>query len=164
MKLLSILKYTLSIITLLVSISACTRNQADKVSDKKHDIDAIHALLEEHVKAVNTSNTALNLSGFTDDVIYMPPQSTVVKGIDELTKLVESAYKSLDAEIEMTAEETVVSGNWAFQWGNIDGYITPLEGGDTTILDSKYMYIYHKQTDGTWKIARDIYNSNLPLQ
>jgi ketosteroid isomerase-like protein len=40
--------------------------------------------------------------------------------------------------------------------------MTPKQGGKTIPIDGKYMTILAKQSDGFWKIHRDIFNSNVP--
>ncbi len=125
-------------------------------------IEAVNALLAEHVAAVNSGDVSANLAGFTEDIIYLPPDLPPVRGKPALESFVRSFFDSFDAEIKMAPEETVVAGDWVFQWGTITGAFRPLEGGDGTSLEGKYMYLYQRQPDGSWKIARDIYNSNVP--
>ena len=64
-------------------------------------------------------------------------------------------YQQFDAQISMRAEETVVAGDWAWEWGHLSGSTRPIHGGQATELDGKYFYVYQRQTDGSWKIARD---------
>ena len=132
------------------------------MNDEARDIEAINALLASHVKAVNSSDIAANLRGFTEDVVYLPPEAPPVLGKPALAAFVESFYSAFSAEIEMIPEDTVVSGDWAFQWGNLTGEVWPLKGGDGSQMDWKWLYIYQRQPDGSWKVARDIYNSNGP--
>ena len=153
--------------TLLYLLSAmilfgCTSEQTPSAEDDARDIEAVNALLAEHVAAVNSGDMTANLAGFTEDLVYLPPEGPPVLGKPALASFIKSFYDAFDAEIEMVPEETVVSGDWAFQWGTITGIVRPLEGGGATVLDWKYMYLYQRQPDGTWKIARDIYNSNVP--
>ena len=89
----------------LVMYLFCSIDESRNVDDNQ-DIDAINALLKKHVESVNTNNTALNLSGFTDDVVYIPPQGPTIIGKDKLTDLVDSAYAVIEAEIQMIPEET----------------------------------------------------------
>ena len=155
---------TLLSVLICTSILGCeARKPVDNRNDSQ-DIESINALLKEHIHAVNTSNTDLNLSGFTEDVVYMPPNVPALIGKSALKSLVDPFYEEFKAKIDMDPEETIVSGDWAFQWGSLNGHFHPIQGGDTTLLDSKFVYLYHRQPGGQWKIARDIYNSNTPDQ
>jgi len=40
--------------------------------------------------------------------------------------------------------------------------MTPKAGGKTIKLDGKYLTILERQADGSWKIAIDCFNSNVP--
>ena len=101
------------------------------------------------------------MADFTDDLVYLPPDQPPVYGKDSLTAFVEAFYAGFDIEIEMTSKEVVIAGEWAFDWGIVTGVVVPLEGGEEVVLDWKYLYVYQRQPDGSWKIARDIYNSNV---
>jgi ketosteroid isomerase-like protein len=102
------------------------------------------------------------LAEFTDDVVYLPPGQPPVLGKADLEAFVRPFYEQYDAEIEATAEEVVVVGAWAFEWGVLTGTIRPLAGGEAIQADLKYLYVYERQRDGSWKFAYDIYNSNVP--
>ena len=58
-------------------------------------------------------------------------------------------------------EEVQVAGDWAFSRGTYTLSITPKAGGEEIFIDGKYMTILKRQTDGSWKIHRDIFNSNV---
>lgn len=126
------------------------------------DVELINSLLAAHVSAVNAGDVEANLAGFTDDQIYMPPNSPPVRGKSELESLMRAWVDNYAVEIEMEPEETVVSGDWAFQWGVLRGEMRQRESERTTTMDWKFMYVYRREPDGDWKIARDIYNSNVP--
>jgi ketosteroid isomerase-like protein len=36
------------------------------------------------------------------------------------------------------------------------------DGGEPIPYDGKFLTIFKRQSDGSWKIHRDIYNSNVP--
>ncbi|MEZ4715137.1 MAG: DUF4440 domain-containing protein [Caldilineaceae bacterium] len=38
----------------------------------------------------------------------------------------------------------------------------PKAGGDDVYIDGKYMSVLMRQPDGSWKLYRDIFNSNVP--
>jgi ketosteroid isomerase-like protein len=63
--------------------------------------------------------------------------------------------------MDITNEEVQVSGDLAFARGTYAATVTPKAGGEETFIDGKYMTILKRQTDGSWKIHRDIFNSNV---
>jgi ketosteroid isomerase-like protein len=152
----------IALTAVLASAVACASQQQPSAEDDARDIDALNAMLAEHVAAVNSGDTATNLAGFTEDLVYLPPAGLPVRGKPALASFIGSFYEVFEAEIEMVPEETILMGDWAFQWGTITGTVWPLEGGESVPLIGKWAYLYQRQPGGTWKIARDIYNSEPP--
>jgi uncharacterized protein (TIGR02246 family) len=133
-----------------------------RFSSPSDDLAALASVLREHVDAVNAGDADSVLAGMTDDVVYLPPDQPLLRGKDRLRKLLTPAYEQLDIQISMTAEETVLAGDWAWEWGHLSGSMGPKAGGQATEVDGKYFYVYRRQGDGSWRIARDIFNWNKP--
>lgn len=58
----------------------------------------------------------------------------------------------------VTPDEIVVAGDWAWARGTIASDVV-VKGSDVH-HEVKYVNIYKRQADGSWKIYRAIYNSN----
>ncbi len=154
---------TLALIVLALAGSVgCRPTGSAESGDQARDLEAITALREENVAAINASDVSTLLAEFTDDVVYLPPGHPPVLGKAALEAFARPFYEQYDAEIEATAEEVVVVGAWAFEWGVLTGTARPLAGGEAMQLDVKYLYVYERQPDGSWRFAYDIYNSNVP--
>jgi ketosteroid isomerase-like protein len=149
----------IALTVVLASAVACTSQQQPSAEDDARDIEALNAALAEHVVAVNSGDTATNLAGFTEDLVYLPPAGPPVRGKPALASFIGSFYEAFEAEIDMLPEETILMGDWAFQWGMITGTVQPLDGSEGVPLNGKWAYLYQRQPDGSWKIARDMYNS-----
>jgi ketosteroid isomerase-like protein len=61
-----------------------------------------------------------------------------------------------------SVDEVVVSGDWAFVRWTGTGTVTPKDGGEPGEFNRKGITIFQRQPDNSWKIARVIWNSNLP--
>jgi ketosteroid isomerase-like protein len=59
-------------------------------------------------------------------------------------------------------EEIQLSGNFGFARGTYSALLVPKAGGEEIPIDGKYLTIFKKQADGTWKIYRDAFNSSVP--
>ena len=57
---------------------------------------------------------------------------------------------------------TFVDQNYGFAYGNYTFTLVPKAGGAEIKGDGKYETIFKRQADGSWKIFRDCYNSNVP--
>lgn len=54
--------------------------------------------------------------------------------------------------MEIIADEVVIMGDWAFSSGNFTA--GPVDG--------KFLTVFRRQDDGTWRIYRDAFNMNKP--
>ena len=129
--------------------------------DRTRDRETINALRNKHVAAINACDLQTVLSGMTEDVVYMPPGQPAILGKKNLEDYLRPIYEQAKAEISMTSEEIEVTGEWAFELGTIGGQLR-LGDGPAISMNGKYLYIYKREHDGSWKIARDIYNDNAP--
>ena len=59
------------------------------------------------------------------------------------------------------SEDVILSGDIAVESGSNEMTMTPA-GGKPMTDKGKYVTTWKRQTDGSWKIVRDIMNSNLP--
>jgi hypothetical protein len=64
--------------------------------------------------------------------------------------------------IDIKNEETVVRGDIAYCRGTFTRVMTPKAGGASVNYDGKFLTILKRQGDGTRKIYRDCFNSNVP--
>jgi len=56
----------------------------------------------------------------------------------------------------------ISAGRLAFSRGHYVATFSPKDGGQPIPVDGKFMTILKMQSDGGWKIHRDIFNSNVP--
>ena len=55
-------------------------------------------------------------------------------------------------------EERKILGDWAFEWGSYVSAAEPLPEGGPIRATGKLLRILRRQADGTWKVARAIWN------
>ena len=63
--------------------------------------------------------------------------------------------------ISFKGVETGCDGNLAYERGIINMDIVP-EGGQAMTDKGKYLVVMKRQADSSWKVAVDIWNSDLP--
>jgi uncharacterized protein (TIGR02246 family) len=126
------------------------------------DVDAIKRLSDKYGAMVTAGDTEGFLNLFTDDAILMPPNQNMLIGKEEIRPMVQALFKTTK-EIDLieitTPNEIRIFGDWAFDLG-ITTFKTegkPLEN------TNKYIRIWQKLADGSWRLARVIFNSNNPF-
>ena len=93
----------------------------------------------------------------------MPPGAPAVVGKAAIEKGIHASYEALDwEEFIIHLEEVKVAGDWGYARGTYFLFATPKAGGETAFDHGKYLKIFKRQPDGSWKIYRDCFNSNVP--
>jgi uncharacterized protein (TIGR02246 family) len=100
---------------------------------------------------------------WTEDGIQLPPGSPPIVGKEQIRERNKSALVDLfTMDGSITNEEVQVSGDLAVARGTYATTLTPKDGSEEIFIDGKYMTLLKRQPDGSWKIHRDIFNSNMP--
>jgi uncharacterized protein (TIGR02246 family) len=130
---------------------------------KKADIAALREILNKYAAMCHAGDLEGWLSLWTDDGIQMYPGAPSRVGKEQIRAGMKPAFDQFILKIAITSEmEAKVSGNLGFARGTYTLSMVPKAGGEETKFDGKYLTILEKQRDGSWKIARDCFNSNVP--
>lgn len=122
--------------------------------------DAVEEIWREYSASLNASDLDRWLSLWTDDGVQMPPDEPPVVGKDRIRERNQGFLDLFDFDMSITNQEVVATSDWAYSRGVYEATLTPKERGDPLHVDGKYMTILSRQSDGSWKIHRDIFNSN----
>jgi uncharacterized protein (TIGR02246 family) len=126
----------------------------------KADVAAIEERLKQYSDTVNAGDFEGWMSIWADSGIQMPPGTPARIGKEKIRTEMKPAFDYFTLKMTMKNEEIRVSGNLAFARGTYVQSLTPKTGGKTQNLEGKYLSIYEKQPDGSWKGIRDCFNSN----
>ena len=140
----------------ILGMTACT-----KKADIESDTEAISSLTKEILRSWNEGDYEGYMALIDDDAIFMPPNASAITGIDALRSLYRVSFDQLTFDITISTEEIHVCDDWAFTRETWIGSMTPKNGGEPIRPNNKVIGIYRKQSDGSWKLWRAIYNSNL---
>ena len=150
---------------LLVSVScAPAPAPAEEPPDTSaEDRAAIEAMVEPYVAAYNAKDIESVLAFYDDQVVTMPANAPAGVGIGSVRANLETLFEQGDVEIAISPVELIVSGDIAVGRGNYTLKVTP-EDGDAVEENGKYLSLWSKLPDGSWKISRVMTNSNIPLE
>jgi uncharacterized protein (TIGR02246 family) len=129
----------------------------------EEDMDAVmEAIWSEYTASIGEGDIERWVEVWVEDGIQLPPGEAAVVGKDNILARNSAVFEPFDVSMSITNEEVVAEGNWAYARGVYEATLTPKAGGEDIQVDGKYVTILQKQPDGTWKIYRDIFNSNVP--
>ena len=102
----------------------------------------------------------LTKAHYAEDAIVLPPNMPAATG----HAAIEAMFKTFPpiTAFELRNEEVEGDGNLAYVRGRYTMTMSP--PGAAAIADTgKYLEIWRKQSDGSWKSVRDMFNSDVPL-
>ena len=131
-----------------------------------NDHDDLAAILRRLEAAENAGDAECIISMMTDDAVIMVPNEPVQEGkqasAEFLRGMLGWMIESLDRHIGYVSSEMRVIGDHAFDRGTFAFTATPKSGGDTTQAQGKYFWLYSRDGDGSWKLARMIVSLDDP--
>jgi ketosteroid isomerase-like protein len=119
-------------------------------------------LVEAFDAAVNAEDADAFLELFGDAPASMPPNVPLREGAEMIRGWQTDFFDLGDVEVDNVLEGVRVSGDLAVGWGRFASSITPEEGEALSNV-GKWMAIWERQSDGSWLILRNIWNSDQPL-
>jgi len=93
----------------------------------------------------------------------MPPDKPAAVGKEAIQASLQSQLDQVTFEVAISQEEAAGADDWAFSRGTYTIKVTPKAGGKAIENSGKYLNILRRQSDGSWKIARHIWNTDTPI-
>lgn len=139
--------------TSLVQLS-CSRPETFDTGQIRKSIEEANAKYSE---AIQEGNLAGVVVGYTDDATMVPPDGELIKGKQAIEKYYRTFFEMGMKEVVLTTIEVDGSGGTVYEIGKTRVRIQP-EGQEAIQDSSKYLVIWKRQADGTWKVHVDIWN------
>jgi uncharacterized protein (TIGR02246 family) len=114
-------------------------------------------------KAAAAKNAEGFASFFVPDGVLLPPNGAPVSGREAIAKWAGemTAAPGFAVSWEPTKAEAARSGDLGYTMGTYELTVNDAKGKPVTDR-GKYVSVWKKQADGSWKVAADIFNSDLP--
>jgi ketosteroid isomerase-like protein len=147
-------------LALMLLVSGC--NTAPPLVDTKAAEDAVRAADTAWSKAAVAMDVATVGSYYADDAVVLPPNMPIVHGKDAAQKAwAEMLVPGNSLSWTTSAAVSATSGDIAYTQGT---YTASFRGPDGNAVPDtgKYLCIWKKQVDGSWKSVEDTWNSDLP--
>jgi ketosteroid isomerase-like protein len=137
----------------MILLSGCaTTETVDKDSFRA----AIEDIYEKSIVANRNKDVDLHLSLWDEEGIKMNPQKPLFVGKSVLGERKRQAYAKWNyLSQDITIEDVQVDGNWGFVRGSAKATVAPVAGGDSVASEKKFLTIFKRQPDGSWKVYLD---------
>ena len=151
---------TLSLVGLIcVLIAGCVAPQQFDAAAEKAKIEAdCKALQQAYLKGDATTV----LSYYDENAVVLVPRKPMVKGRESIEKLI-AGWMQSEMKLKEFSSATISvegAGDFAIQLGR---YYETFDLSGKVIADSgKFVTVWRKQADGSWKMAYDIWNTDIP--
>jgi len=130
--------------------------------DVEADKAAVREMLNQYAVACNTGDFDLWISLWADDGVQMPPDTPARIGIEQIREAMKPAFDQMTLDMTITLEDTKVYGDLGLTRCEYTLDMTTKAGGEIIHTTGKALTLYERQSDGSWKIIYDCFNSNVP--
>ena len=94
---------------------------------------------------------------YTSDAIAFPPDSEMIRGNEAIGNFWKTTRDTGVQSATLTTVDVGRSGDVAYEVGKVSLTIQPV-GKEATTAADKYVVVWKRQSDGSWKLHRDIWN------
>jgi ketosteroid isomerase-like protein len=121
--------------------------------------DEIEAANEAYGKAVANQDIAAVVALYSQDAILLPPDAPVAQGSDAIRAVLQGY---MDAGAQSLALETTALDDQGDLVVDVGRYTLGMQppGADPITDVGKYLQVYKRQSDGSFRIAYDCFNSD----
>ena len=156
----TLISLALVLITLTVSACASKKNGAA-------DMEAINALHLRDMEASKKWDVDTLTSLWSDDIVTLSQDEPPLIGKDanraSILRLREESRDIQIADYILSFNEVKIVGDWAFEWGTYSGTVKPVGRGEAIRTTGKVMRVLKRDSDGSWKIARAMYDGDADM-
>jgi uncharacterized protein (TIGR02246 family) len=127
------------------------------------DRAAIMKATAELLAAVNASDADRCLAAWAPDGVLMPPHHPSVHGHQAIAEYFRNLFSRSKFRFTFTSSHIHLTGDIALERVTYTAVIWP--GVDASAIEDvgKGLHVYGRQSDGSWKLTQDIWNSDQSL-
>jgi uncharacterized protein (TIGR02246 family) len=124
---------------------------------------AVADVLAAYNIALNSSDTDAVMPLYAEDGVFMPPYSPSAVGSASVRKAYDAVFKAIKLTVKFNVAEIVeMSPGWVFARTNSVGTTLNHATGATTAEANQELFIFRKEQDGKFKIARYSFSTTNP--
>ncbi len=124
---------------------------------------AIERTNAQFVEAASRGDMAAVAALYTLDAVLLAPNSPMVRGRQAIQGFFEAMRQQMGIpQLSLDTIQVQESGDVACEVGAYTMKLQP-PGGEPASDRGKYVVVWNRQSDGSWKLAVDIWNTDSPL-
>jgi uncharacterized protein (TIGR02246 family) len=124
---------------------------------------AVAAVLAAYNDALNSSDTNAVMPLYMKDGVFMPPFSPSAIGTEQVRKAYDAVFAAIRLTVKFNIAEIVeMSPEWVFARTNSAGTTLNHATGRTSAEGNQELFIFHKDSDSKFKIARYSFSTTNP--
>jgi uncharacterized protein (TIGR02246 family) len=146
-------------VLLVVCVANCTTTttQTDSAADRRQ----IETAASRIWSAVARTDAASALAEYAEDAILLGPGSPMVKGKPAITNNIAGLFRAVSfKDVSGGIADITVSGDLAVETGTYSWTVVTSSGSPMPDK-GKYVHVWARSSDGTWKVIRYIVNTDL---
>ena len=141
------------VLALAVVVASCSSSPSPRPSHAD-DEQAVSKAMDDYVAAVRSSDAKKIIAWWTDDGIFIEKNQPTVVGAATMESQMAAVLATMKiTRVALERVDLSVSGDLAYVIGNFEEVVQPPEGKPISST-GRVVYIWKRQADGAWKIAR----------
>jgi ketosteroid isomerase-like protein len=136
---------------------------AEKAPNTQADVEAIKEWIDRYCATVTAGDFEAYRAFWTEDVVWLPPNGPVVKGIDACMEHNRPYFEQYESVEKMSVEEIGIADRFTFVRVNYTYRGKSKAEGEPLKEDGKGIFILKRKRGGSWISTHCVWNSNIPL-
>lgn len=132
-----------------------------KTSSQESAASSFAKLTADWAAAANAKDSGKIAALYTEDAVLMPPNGAIVRGRANIQAFWQGMLDQGARDVSLASLGSASSRAVGYEAGTYEFAMQPA-GGQPTREKGKYLTALKRGADGKWRLAYDIFNSDLP--
>jgi uncharacterized protein (TIGR02246 family) len=143
----------------------CQRTRGAAPGSHEADVNSLRDVELAEEQAWSSKDLEKTLSFYADDATLMYPNMPAIVGKDSIRAYMKSSFAdtAFSVQYQITGVDVAQSGDLGYTQGTLTYMMTDPKTGKPMNDRGKWLTVRRKQSDGSWRIVRDTFSSDLPL-
>lgn len=148
---------------LVFSLLLLSCSQKPKDSSGSDKATATEVLYADSLWSVAAATVDGHMSYFSEDAIVLAPNEPLISGKEAIRKMLEEMHTNSGFSVKWQADQVDAEANGKLAYTKGSYELTMNDASGNPVTDKgKYLTVWKKQADGSWKVKADMFNSDLP--